>query len=320
MTMTGLKPGILMLALTAWASCTKETIVPTPNIYIAGTVGSYPSWVATLWKNGQIVSLVVPVGFGSAAACLAVHGTDVYVGGRINNSTTQLLAAYWKNGTMTQLSDQASNINAMAISGTDIYAGGEFSGFAAYWKNGTLVQLNNTTQSMVNGMCINGTDVYASGYLYNAADTVRTPVYWKNGVMTILSGTGATALNITLSGTDLYIGGFSGGPPYSFGYWKNGTFESQPNASINSNVRLVGSHTYMAGANELGYAGYWKDGVLTQLASSTSYGTDIGVSGSDVYMSGVLYQSNNNYAVVWKNGEMITLSQFESLTCGLAIQ
>lgn len=62
-------------------------------------------------------------------------------------------------------------------------------------------------------------------------------------------------------------------------------------------------------------AAYWKNATLTVLGDTTSnidnFGSmarGIAVSGSDVYVSGVVYSSNYGYAVVWKNGVPIKLS------------
>ena len=50
--------------------------------------------VAKYWKNGQEVSLTKLTAYGYTS-CIAVVGSDVYVGGGESNGT---LAKYWKNG------------------------------------------------------------------------------------------------------------------------------------------------------------------------------------------------------------------------------
>lgn len=61
-------------------------------------------------------------------------------------------------------------------------------------------------------------------------------------------------------------------------------------------------------------AAYWKNGVLTILGDTTSSASfislarGIAVSGSDVYVAGVVYTQNYGYAIMWKNGVPIKLS------------
>jgi hypothetical protein len=113
--------------------------------------------------------------------------------------------------------------------------------------------------------------------VYLAIENGNTAVYWNNGISTNLTG-GAQrsyANQIVLSGADVYIAGseqMSNGV-FLATYWKNGQAVNLPND------------------------------VVTNLTNGTQNGiaTGIYVSGSDVYLSGVLAYSFDT-AVYWKNG------------------
>lgn len=69
-------------------------------------------------------------------------------------------------------------------------------------------------------------DVYVAGYEITAG--VKTPVYWKNGVITRLSQAGESgqASSIAVSGQDIYVTGSQENSATSTGpatVWKNGT-------------------------------------------------------------------------------------------------
>jgi hypothetical protein len=84
-------------------------------------------------------------------------------------------------------------------------------------------------------------------------------------------------------------------------------------------VFTSGYNVYMAGTNH-GNAVYWKNADSVTL-DSTANGLAIAVSGSDVYVSGVLYQNNNDNAVYWKNGQRFQLvGSGISYATGIGIQ
>jgi hypothetical protein len=148
------------------------------NVYTAGGVGvsyqndnegnfaNYPAY----WVNNTAYMLgeqtvgnniqTYPVG---AATSICVSGSDVYIGGSVNNSITPS-ACYWKNSGATifmpRQGDYAQG-NAIAVSGSDVYmAGTDFkdspqeSYTACYWKNGTETTLSTATYSKANGIFV----------------------------------------------------------------------------------------------------------------------------------------------------------------------
>src|ERR1700754_5098805 len=71
-------------------------------------------------------------------------GPDIYVAGYITAQNGHPVAAYWKNGILTKLSDSTlvSQASAIIVQGSDIYVAGISSSAnqsnttVTYWKNG----------------------------------------------------------------------------------------------------------------------------------------------------------------------------------------
>lgn len=207
---------------------------------------------------------------------------DIYIAGLHGSN-----AAYWKNGTEVDLASVPGSpaADAIAVSGSTVVAAGASLINLAYvqgyvWTNGAAVALNdNGLQTQPNSVALSGSDVYVAGYSFNydPNNPVGYAVLWKNGVPTHLTASITSADNglniatqVVLSGSDVYVAGSqfvttqSGDVPQAL-YWKNGTAVTLTDGS------------YAAGAS------------------------GIAVSGSDVYVSGVV--CNPDCApYYWKNG------------------
>jgi hypothetical protein len=161
------------------AAFTKGIAISGTDVYVCGYLytGYNDSLDAVYWKNGELNHL--PNGY--IASCIAVSGSDVYVGGTsLHNGDV-----YWKNGVMQSLGNNAL-VNAMVASGSSIY----IAGFTAagpdqgvYWVNGQPIQLPGS--SSATGIAVHGSDVYCSGNV-NANDAC----VWKNALVDTL-GIGA---------------------------------------------------------------------------------------------------------------------------------
>jgi hypothetical protein len=185
---------------------------------------------------------------------------------------------------------------------------------AVYWRNGFKIALTDSTvsgTSVATGIAVIDTDVYISGTVNGFA------TYWKNGkAVTLSQGNFSYANAITVSGNDVYIAGRENTQPT---YWKNGvpvTLDATGDASTADAIAVLGSDVYVAGnfiiSNQIGY---WKNGVITKVASSPSdYATyyanthyqgwlNIAVSGSDVYLTGAT--PGFLTATYWKNSTPI---------------
>ena len=217
---------------------------------------------------------------------------DVYVAGQISKITPgihTLVAAYWKNGVSTTLSDNYwGNANAITVVGTDIYVAGYIIvndslnnsiTIGTYWKNGVATSLGPNT--VCTSIVVKGTDVYVAGYStppptnnntgFDILTTNnRVGTYWKNGIATTL-GSNTSCTSITVIGSDVYI---TGSINNSAAFWKNGIITKlaggHPDSWANA-IAVNGSDTYIIGTtglnNGLPIAAYWRNGVITELTS-----------------------------------------------------
>lgn len=168
------------------------------------------------------------------------------------------------------------------------------------------------------------TDVYIAGNMRGPGyDFFSNPVdvagYWKNGVFNAVQAVAgpanASAYTISVSGADVYVGGYDRGGSIKGipCYWKNGVEVQLPipagNTGTVTSMVVNGSDVYAAGyyrtndANHTNRAAIWKNGVLTTLAfnKESSASTGIALDGTDVYVCG--YSSINGVicAIYWKN-------------------
>lgn len=289
-----------------------------------------------------------------------VQETDVYVSGNLLvgfNST----AVYWKGNTLVKLGDGSSNTvaNAIFIKDNDVYVAGsaQVSGKkkAVYWKNGNMVVLDDGAATDI---VVQGTDVYVSGnfdyYVYGTSvPPVMVAAYWKNGVINKLvnpigdiSGglPNADALAISVSGNDVYVGGFGNGT-YGGGntvalYWKNGaatnlttyssSFGNLCAKSMVTDLVVQGTDIYMAGfiipatgilakPTDIGGAVYWKNTTGVQLFDNSIYSKSsvIGINGSAVYTAGP-YDAINAYYKKDNTTIMLGMSEQSPNATGIA--
>ena len=181
-------PGTSVLALYGIAASSNKVYV-TGKLFYEKQFGSAPNALqgsfGTLWTNaglqlygpGQLVSA-----YYNSTAGLALVGNDVYVAGRMPDST--YAGGYWKNGTFNSINNGSFGPTAITSSGNDIYitgytftrAAGTYSQQGAYWKNGTLISFPSA--SSTTAIAVNGTDVYILGI-----DINNNNVVWKNGAV-----------------------------------------------------------------------------------------------------------------------------------------
>jgi len=149
------------------------------TVYIAGQVWDS----AVVWTNGVQTWYGIP---GSMNA-IAKSANDIFFVGNWNGAT------YWTQTRFKTLNFKGF-AGSIAVNGSDVYIGGGVNdslgnSHACYWKNDLYIPLSNSyKESAVNAIAVAGSDVYAGGYIFDGA--TRVPVYWKNGVMTKLSGEG----------------------------------------------------------------------------------------------------------------------------------
>lgn len=168
-------------------------------------------------------------------------------------------------------------------------------------------------------------DIYMTGSEESGTTTVAR--LWKNGIEIPLSNpVNAAALAITVSGSDTYVTGYqaatAGETFFPFGYWKNSDFipigDSEFIADASEAV-VSSEFVYTAGSYydtpfdpdgdfRPSSVRYWKNDVMQTAPEQEGYETGrtfaIGVSGSDVYLGGVVRDSEGAYTAYWKNGEL----------------
>jgi hypothetical protein len=174
-------------------------------------------------------------------------------------------------------------------------------------------------------------DVYVAGYVADLSAGI--PAYWKNGRLVLIDSahynvpiyyglSGAGARSITVSGNNVYLGGYEvvispySGDHYPGICWKNGIPVDLTDGSTPyiSSIIVSGTDVYVAGS-EGGAATYWKNGsspVYLTIGGGPSVSwasaTSIVVSGTDVYVAGYEENYGSFYvAKYWKNGTAVNL-------------
>ena len=159
--------------------------------------------------------------------------------------------------------------------------------YGVFWKNGIPLDrdsMNIYDTYELNSLAVSNNDVYMVGW--GAVGEAR---YWKNENLIELSpryspttlNISATASSIAVSGNDVYVAGYQSEQLSPVGGW--------------SNV----------------FAVYWKNGNLVKLTdgSKDANATFIAVSGTDVYVAGVVVTDGAvNKPQYWKNGNIVNLT------------
>ncbi len=178
---------------------TAGIIVANSDLYFLGQGLFY-------WKNNQFVEINYSNTSSVLWSATTVSGTDVYVAGETPLSLSTYLGyslAYWKNGTYNFIANTKLIVNNMAVHGNDIYIAGNMTTTTAYnevqgayYKNGILTTLpipSGYARATVNSIYIDtNNNVYLTGAAYDSNDTPY-PVYWNNGVATVLGAAHAYA-------------------------------------------------------------------------------------------------------------------------------
>lgn len=221
---------------------------------------------------------------------------DVYVAGLYTDTDTDIdVACYWKNGTKVDLGTGLPNdsiARSIYVVGSDVYAVGTYydgsRDIASYWKNTTMVDLVDlgTGDSDANDIYVSdGGKVYIAGAYTSGADSIAT--LWTSATTKVdLGSAGVDSYAYTIypnDGVTLYIAGTSDTKPT---YW---TYNTTTHAVVET---VVSTDPGMA------------------------YG--IAVSGSDIYLGGMLI-SGNPQAAYWKNGVIVELSSAPDFGQGMTI-
>lgn len=196
---------------------------------------------------------------------------------------------YWKNGNWSGLprldNTRKANVLSIAVDGSDVYTAGystDTTGLrrACYWKNGTLyptapansqtcfygiaIAANGDVYTCGSGGTGSPSDPYYAGYCVNGGTAVLL-----NGIS---GGKDSEALAMVISGTDVYICGYSrdSSDVAVPGYWKNGYWTALPSLdatrdgmaeaiTISDGDVYIGGYSCDSSGREI--PGYWLNGI-----------------------------------------------------------
>jgi hypothetical protein len=281
--------------------------------------------LATGCKKEARVSPVVPR--------QTVKGPFLYVGGY-----TSSVGAYLKisisEPSAAIISDTIAGtrrISSIITKGSDVYMAAQAAG---YWKNKLFIPMSGA--SAIQFLALAGTAVYSAGF-----DNSASLAYWNNGIETNLGSTigrdlfpyqgvsafGITGMAVSTSGAllsgQLFTENEPGSPASAlsgnFGLlWQNSNLQllghgTLVNVEYNSTagIAVAGNDVYVAGRMpDTTYAGgYWKNGVWAAINNGAFLPYAITSSGTDVYISGYIYNSakTSTLGVYWRNGILNTI-------------
>lgn len=197
---------------------------------------------------------------------------DVYVGGQKSNQ-----ACYWKNNQQFLLNGgEGASADTLFVANNDVHVLGKkfTNGFIPeylYWKNNVLTNLSETFGTpdqmilSITGMDVEGDDVYFVGYTKNPMITAEfyDLVYWKNGLKTVLETAIANPTigpKIKIVNNTVYVmGNTSNCTASCYGVYVNGIYQSVPDGVQLEDLVLDGSDVYVYGTNFNTNNGYYKN-------------------------------------------------------------
>ncbi len=211
-----------------------------------------------------------------------------------------------------------------------VYVCGE--GAKQYWENGTGYELDKGGQGLApvaKSIFVSG-DIYISATQWDDANASIAGLYYKNGVITRLPWVGFPSFgahysigSIIVNNSDIYIAGCKwgwGGERYSALMWHTdtGTPANPPETVIQylgdgsavtaNSIFVSGSDVYITGILASS-AAYWKNGELNILTGTAA--NSVVVSGGDVYIAGIC-DDGGVKPCYWKNGTRFILNAIAS--------
>lgn len=191
------------------------------DVYVGGISDSNNYDPGVIWKNGTDTLMEG----GDLIQSVYLSGGVVYASGYGNAK-----AKFWKNGVPTIFAntDNTGDKFSIFVAGNDVYVAGEEVNsnsifVAKIWKNGVATNLTDGTKSaFARALCVSNGDVYVVGAEY--INGSYTPMLWKNGNKTSLSGGYGFATSVAVYGNDVYVVGYeTGNNSYNvIKLWKNG--------------------------------------------------------------------------------------------------
>lgn len=194
------------------------------------------------------------------ATDFTVSGISLYAGGSWSENKKEY-PAYWRNGEMTDLSENKTiegQVSCIAVDGNDVYTGGT----NYMWKNFQRNEMphDGYDSAYVTEIFVDDSGVYASGYLIKGEKNFRA-CWWQNGVLHLLDiegpGENSAATAILRHDGKTYIGGYVNG--YRAALWTDGKLKRL--TSYNGHVNALaarGEDEVFAAGDKGGYPIIWR--------------------------------------------------------------
>lgn len=194
------------------------------------------------------------------ATDFTVSGISLYAGGSWSENKKEY-PAYWRNGDMTDLSENKTiegQVSCIAVDGNDVYTGGT----NYMWKNFQRNEMphDGYDSAYVTEIFVDDSGVYASGYLIKGEKNFRA-CWWQNGKLHMLDiegpGENSAATAILRHDGKTYIGGYVNG--YRAALWTDGKLKRL--TSYNGHVNALaarGEDEVFAAGDKGGYPIIWR--------------------------------------------------------------
>lgn len=194
------------------------------------------------------------------ATDFTVSGISLYAGGSWSENKKEY-PAYWRNGEMTDLSENKTiegQVSCIAVDGNDVYTGGT----NYMWKNFQRNEMphDGYDSAYVTEIFVDDSGVYASGYLIKGEKNFRA-CWWQNGKLHMLDiegpGENSAATAILRHDGKTYIGGYVNG--YRAALWTDGKLKRL--TSYNGHVNALaarGEDEVFAAGDKGGYPIIWR--------------------------------------------------------------
>ncbi|SFW15357.1 hypothetical protein [Chitinophaga sancti] len=194
------------------------------------------------------------------------------------------------------------------------------------WKDNT----STSYDASLRDIAVDGNDIYAISSGYIQASKRNYILLWKNGKAdTLATSSGQLqAIAINVSNKNVYVAGYESAGKIVSKIWKNGvatplssdaTFGTTVNDMevVGDDVYVIGEAMYANNGSVPNVGMIWKNGQPTKLTDAKYYVglSKVFVSGSDVYVGGIEYNSAQvAVAKIWKNGTPTILSDGKNQT------
>ena len=238
-------------------------------------------------------------GTDGTVRCIAINGTDVYIGGSFtavsDGTVSASHIAKWNGSNWSALGGGMGNdVYAIAISGSNVYAGGNFNTlgdgttsaqYIAIWNGTTWAELGGGVAGGWDGTCvyaiaIRGSDVYVGGnFLTAGGTTVNGIAKWSSSAWSAMGlGVNNSVLTIAINGTgDVYAGGYfteAGGISASkIAKWNGSAWSALGDGVNNSVYKIAISGIDVYAGGDFLYSGgtYDGDGIYTGGGTTVNY-------------------------------------------------